>query len=507
MAKNIDAAREDQVRDDFELLYRRLTTGDLAAAHDLLAPDAVLRVPGRSQISGNYHGPEAIAGFFETLNDLSENTAKVSVVDVTEAEGRAVVLQEVVARRGGRKLEDEQNVVLRVHTRRVTEMLLYPHDIRAHDVFWGRAPLLTPEDRDLLAAAIKAGSAPPPDPNAKKRVVAWFVVAVGVFLVSIIIFSWLNSTYSRQQLTATTTDLSGVDSLVIADDNDKGRWILGGTMATDVTVLEQLGEVRVTLPIAQSRCDELASSLRSVCTGGVIPVDPQFSFSWPQPARVTGSAGKLSRLDVGLDVREEEQSISQMSLVTTSLKSPSLCFNEPSERTRVTLIDGDGRQATTPVAPKLPPLTCGNGVVLSIGDGRRQDHATGVVFDGVSSAELDAFSKSVEIDGLAGRLALVNVERHVFDDAAHVITNASSEEPIHTELDTGGVENRLTMTSDEATSVLTDDGEVLPTQWERLPQPLVALIGSLATALVLPALIAFLQMGRDRLLLGRRQPQ
>src|ERR671914_2939658 len=47
MAKNIDAdrrqAREVQVRDEFELLYRRLTTGDLAAAHDLLASDAVLR--------------------------------------------------------------------------------------------------------------------------------------------------------------------------------------------------------------------------------------------------------------------------------------------------------------------------------------------------------------------------------------------------------------------------------------------------------------------------------
>ena len=177
MAKNIDAdrrqAREVQVRDEFELLYRRLTTGDLAAAHDLLASDAVLRVPGRSQISGTYHGPEAIAGFFASLSSLSEDTAKVSVLDVTEAEGRAVVLQEVVARRGGRKLEDEQNVVLRVHMRRVTEVLLYPHDIRAHDVFWGRAPLLTPEDRDLLAAAIKAGSAPPPDPNALRMICAW----------------------------------------------------------------------------------------------------------------------------------------------------------------------------------------------------------------------------------------------------------------------------------------------------------------------------------------------
>jgi RNA polymerase sigma-70 factor (ECF subfamily) len=29
----------------------------------LLASDAVLRVPGRSQISGTYHGPEAIAEF------------------------------------------------------------------------------------------------------------------------------------------------------------------------------------------------------------------------------------------------------------------------------------------------------------------------------------------------------------------------------------------------------------------------------------------------------------
>jgi len=509
MAKNIDAAgqraRDLPLREDLELAYRALTKGDLEAAHSLLAPDAVLRVPGRSQISGTYHGPEAIAGYFASLSALSENSAKVSVVEVTEAGDRAVVLQNVVARRGGRKLEDEQNVVLRVHMRRVTELLLYPHDIRAHDVFWGRAPLLTPEDRDLLAAAIKAGSAPPPDPNAKKRVVAWFIVAVCVFMLSIIVFNWLNSTYSRQQLRATTTDLASVDHVVITSPADDGSWRLEPVTARRASVTDPFGQVRFGLPIPRGECDQFAASLGATCAGGTVSVQPPFELSWSEPARITGSAEQASKLDLALEGASDDRPASSMSFVTVSQESPILCLSQSAEPTQMIMSDGE-RTVRTRVRPRLTPIGCQSGVVLSIGDGRSEDQSTAVVFDGVTEVDFESTGTSVDIDGLAGSLALVNIERQVFDNPAHVISAASSTEPVRTELVVGQVENQLTMGSGEVKSVLTDDGELLPTQWERLPQPLVALFGSLATALVLPAVIAFMQMGRDRLLLGRRHP-
>jgi ketosteroid isomerase-like protein len=512
MAKNIDAAAERRVadfstRDDLEQLYGKLIKGDVDAARALLTHDAVLRVPGRSQISGVYHGPESIAGYFSSLRDLSERTAEIVVMDMTQVAGRAVALQRLVARRGGRKLEDEQNVVLRLHMERVTEILLFPNDIRAHDVFWGRAPLLTPEDRDLLAAAIKAGSAPPPDPNARRRVIAWFVVAVAVFLLSIVVFNWLNSHYSRQQLLATTTDLASVDHLVIANDGGRASWRLEPTTAKRASITDPLGEVRFALPIPRAECDALATSLGATCTGGTVSVEAPFDLSWSEPARITGGVKTASRLDIDLKGGTEDRPFSEMSLATISEKSPTLCFTEPVERIEMLLGETGERMVRAQVRPHLPPLDCESGVVLSIGDGRSEEQGTSIVFGDVSAVEMDARGTYVDIDGLAGRLALVNLERHVFDDAAHVISTAASAEPILTEIDVGEVDSRLTMRSGEVSSVLTDDGELLPTQWERLPQPLVALIGSLATALVLPALIAFLQMGRDRLLLGRTHPR
>jgi hypothetical protein len=363
--------------------------------------------------------------------------------------------------------------------------------------------LLTPEDRDLLAAAIKAGSAPPPDPNARRRVIAWFVVAVAVFLLSIVVFNWLNSHYSRQQLLATTTDLASVDHLVIANDGGRASWRLGATTASSAHIGNPLGEVRVQLPIPRVECNEFAASLGATCAGGSVSVDSPFDISWSEPARITGSAAKSSRMEIVMGGESETRPASTLSLATISNRSPTLCISEPSQRVEMILGPTAERGTRTQIRPRLTPLECNAGVVLSIGDGRAEDHDTNIVLGDVSKVDLDATGTSVDIDGLAGRLALLNLERHVFDDAAHVISKAASAEPILTEINIGDVDSRLTMRSEEVSSVLTDDGELLPTQWERLPQPLVALIGSLATALVLPALIAFLQMWRDRLLLGR----
>jgi ketosteroid isomerase-like protein len=511
LAKQIDPATERRGRDisaseELGRKYRALTAGNVVAARALMSDDAILRIPGRSQIAGTYHGPEAIAGYFQSLKDLSAGTAVVTVTDMTQAAGKAVVLQSVTAERSGRRLDDEQSAVLTLESGRVVDMIVHPRDLRAHDSFWGRASLLTPEDRDLLAAAIRAGSAPAPDPNARKRVMAWFVLAVIVFLLSIVAYNWLNTHYSRQRLLATTTDLPSVDHVVLTDESDEGSWRLEPVAVTQASIKPELGQVTVALPIPSAQCNELAARLGMTCEEGIVTAEPPFSFSWSEPARLTGGAQQTSRLDLDLRSAREGRPVSQMSLVTISRASPDLCFTEPAQPAELTLSDGE-RRAKFQVRPQAIPLGCDDGVVLSIGDGRGADQGTSIDLGGLTEAEFDATGTFMDVDGLAGRLALLNVERHVFDNAAHVVANASPGDPFLTEIDIGETESRLTVHSDEVTSVLTDDGELLPTEWERLPQPLVALIGSLATALVLPALIAFLQLWRDRLLLGRRQPQ
>lgn len=499
---------------ELERLWRAVLSGDTVAAQSLCSADVVMRVPGRSQIAGSYRGPEGVVAYFAALQSLSGGTAVTTVENVASAPGKAVVTQKVRAKRGQRELTDSQNVLLRIQGARVAEAFVYPHDLRAHDAFWGRAPLFTPEDRDLIADAIRAGSTPPPDPNARKRVIIWFGVAVGVFLLTLVSFNWLNSHYSAQRLSATTTDLSSVQHVVVGHPGSKGSWNLEHAVVEGASFEHILGEVLVELPISSERCGELAQELKETCTGRTITVAPPFEFRWSDPARLTKGTEEVARLDLEIEMAREEASATRMTLVTSSQQAPNLCFSEPPSKIEVRMVDGDGDDASETVRPGTDPLLCEDGVQLRVRDMSGADplvgptgsnaQASSIVLASVSQLNFNSLGTNSDLDGLAGRLSFFNLDKHVFNSAAHVISNSAESSPINTVITLGETGGRLSMNSDEVRSVLTDDGELLPTVWERLPQPLLALYGSLVTALVLPALIAFLQLARDRVLLGRR---
>jgi ketosteroid isomerase-like protein len=516
MARTVDPDIPDsrspiEAPSDLERLYRAMVSGDLSAAHALCAEDVVLHVPGRSQIAGSYRGPEGVASYFRSLNELSGGSAATTIDNFATAPSKAVVTQKVKASRADKELKDQQNVLLRIEGDRVVEAFVYPFDLRTHDGFWGRAPLFTPEDRDLIAEAIRRGSAPPPDPNAKRRVILWFALATVVFMVTLLSFNYLNSNYSAQRLFATTTDLSSVRHMVISDDRSGGSWDIERAVVGGASIEPGLGEVRVVLPIPRTECDELAGRLASTCRNSTLSFEPPFQIAWDDPARVTGGAGNASRLDLELEAAADVATPSRMTMVTSSESAPTLCFTDPGTREDLTLVDADGIETPLQVRPDQGPIACTQGLVLRIIGGGLADpnvggstHATSAVLTGVEELDFAAQGTFSDLDGLAGKLAFINLDTRVFDSAAHVISNTAPDEPLRASIGIGETGGRLTMRSDEATSIVTDEGELLPTQWERLPQPMLALFGSLVTALVLPALIAFLQLARDRVLLGRR---
>jgi uncharacterized protein len=497
---------------ELEKFYRALVTGDLAAAQGICAEDVVLHVPGRSQIAGSYRGPEGVVSYFRSLGELSDGTATTTIDNLAVAPNKAVVTQKVTAIRSTKELKDQQNVLLRIEAGRVVEGFVYPFDLRVHDAFWGRAPLFTPEDRDLIAEAIRRGSAPPPDPNAKRRVITWFALALVIFMVTLLAFNYLNSNYSAQRLFATTTDLSSVHHMVLSDDRGGGSWDIEPAIVDGASIEPALGEVRVVLPIPRSECDRIAAALGSECFNATLSFEPPFEIAWDDPARITGGARETSRLDLELETATDDAA--RMTMVTSSEMPPTLCFSDPGTRSALTLTDADGLETPLQVEPRAAPIHCTQGIVLRIrgqggfdpkvGTPGATTHSTSTVLTGVRELDFASTGTFSDLDGLAGKLAFINFDTRVFDSAAHVISSTDPAEPLRATIGIGETGGRLTMRSDEATSVVTDEGELLPTQWERLPQPLLALFGSLVTALVLPALIAFLQLARDRVLLGRR---
>ena len=127
----MEEARE-VVRHWFEALER----GDIDDAAELLAPEITWHVPGRSPVSGEYRGREAVAGAFRTFRERTGGTFHAELVDVVSSSATVVALVRNTGRRGERLLDSGQALQFRVTGGQIAEIWTYVDDLYAVDAFW-----------------------------------------------------------------------------------------------------------------------------------------------------------------------------------------------------------------------------------------------------------------------------------------------------------------------------------------------------------------------------------
>jgi uncharacterized protein len=99
---------EELLREAFAAFQR----GDLAALQSkYFAEDIRYHVPGRSPISGDYQGTDAVLGFFGRLFELSGGMLRLELHDVVANDQHGVALYTVHAERAGRQLADNQILI------------------------------------------------------------------------------------------------------------------------------------------------------------------------------------------------------------------------------------------------------------------------------------------------------------------------------------------------------------------------------------------------------------
>ncbi|MEP6815385.1 MAG: nuclear transport factor 2 family protein [Marmoricola sp.] len=116
--------------------YAAYGSGDLDTINELFADDVVWHVAGRSPISGDYTGKEAVFGFFARLQELSDGTSKVDVHDLLANDEHGVVLVTESAARNGRSHEATATHVFHLSNGKVTEFWDAQTDQYAADEFW-----------------------------------------------------------------------------------------------------------------------------------------------------------------------------------------------------------------------------------------------------------------------------------------------------------------------------------------------------------------------------------
>lgn len=95
--------------------YAAFAKGDFAVLNEIFAEDLVWHEGGRNQLSGDYHGRDAVFGFFGTTMEVTGGSLHLDLHTVLADDEHGVALVAVSASRGGRSIT--VNAVDVVHLR------------------------------------------------------------------------------------------------------------------------------------------------------------------------------------------------------------------------------------------------------------------------------------------------------------------------------------------------------------------------------------------------------
>ena len=117
--------------------YDAFALGDIPAVLEQFHTEITWHIPGRSPLSGDYHGHPGVLEFFGRCHELSAGTLRVVPEEFFLADGeRVVVLCTISAERHGQSWSSPEVHVWRVIGGRVTELVEYQGDQQTEDEFW-----------------------------------------------------------------------------------------------------------------------------------------------------------------------------------------------------------------------------------------------------------------------------------------------------------------------------------------------------------------------------------
>ena len=116
--------------------YDAFGKGDLDALKDLFADDVKWHTPGKSPISGDLEGRDAVFGQFAKIAELSGGSFRLEIHDMLANDEHGVALVTATGDRGGKSFSDNQVHVFHVKDGKLTEFWGHPGDQYAADEFW-----------------------------------------------------------------------------------------------------------------------------------------------------------------------------------------------------------------------------------------------------------------------------------------------------------------------------------------------------------------------------------
>jgi hypothetical protein len=117
--------------------YQAFNAGDMKTLAELFDEKASWHSPGKSSLSGDCQGRDAIFAHFAKIHDESGGTFRAELRHlVADEEGRVVGLHHCSAQRNGRRLAADCCLVFEFKGGRVVSAREFIYDLHAADAFW-----------------------------------------------------------------------------------------------------------------------------------------------------------------------------------------------------------------------------------------------------------------------------------------------------------------------------------------------------------------------------------
>ena len=116
--------------------YDAFARGDLESLKELTTHDVVWHEPGRGPFAGDHKGPDGVLSLLRELQERSDNSFSVEIVDLLANAERVIAIQEETAQRGDRRLDMASATEFEVHQGKITEVTVYHGDTYHFDAFW-----------------------------------------------------------------------------------------------------------------------------------------------------------------------------------------------------------------------------------------------------------------------------------------------------------------------------------------------------------------------------------
>ncbi len=116
--------------------HEAFNRSDMDTLSNMIAEDTVWHWPGRSQISGDHRGRNAVFEQFGKMAELTGGNTNLEAQDYLASNTKSAALFQFTATRGDKQLDILVCEVAEWRDEKVAEEWLFIRDLYAHDDFW-----------------------------------------------------------------------------------------------------------------------------------------------------------------------------------------------------------------------------------------------------------------------------------------------------------------------------------------------------------------------------------